>query len=176
MKRIAHIAALALVLAAPLARADQAACSNAPLPVVALNYASRYVDDDPSRATIDPEKEAEAEAAIAPVDRFISNLTETTAKLYTGPTREREAAAKCILDQMATWARADALSQLETHTVRITIGARFAGFALILWQTLPYAYEHPDRAVILAWLNRRIDEQRVFWVDAPQVLHCQLHS
>ena len=168
MKQVAQIAVLAFFLAAPLARAEHSACSGAPTPVVTLNYASRYVDDDPSRATINPEREAEAESAIAPVDEFISSLTINTQQLYSGRSRSRESAAKCILDRMAIWARADALSNLETETVRITIGARYAAFALILWQTLPYAYEHPDRAAILAWLNRRMDEQREFWVDAPK--------
>ena len=168
MKHIAHITILAFLLAAPLAHAEQSACSDTPTPVVTLSYASRYVDDDPSRATINPEREAEAESAIAPVDEFISSLTSTTQQMYSGASRSREAAARCILDRMAIWARADALSRLETETVQITISARYAAFALILWQTLPYAYEHPDRAAILAWLNRRMDEQQKFWVDAPK--------
>ena len=168
MKRLAHIAALALSLAAPMTHAGQSVCPDAPAPVVTLSYASRYVDDDLSRATIDPKREAEAEVAIAPVDRFIANLTASASELYLGPSRKREAAANCILDRMAVWARAGALSNLETETAGITIGARYAALSLILWQTLPYAYEHPDRASVLAWLNRRMDEQRAFWVHAPK--------
>ena len=168
MKRLAHIAALALSLAAPMTHAGQSVCPDAPAPVVTLSYASRYADDDPSRAAIDPKREAEAEAAIAPVDTFIANLTASASELYLGPSRKRVAAAKCILARMAVWARADALSNLETETVGITIGARYAALSLILWQTLPYAYEHPDRASVLAWLNRRMDEQRAFWVHAPK--------
>lgn len=154
----------ALLIAAP-ALADEV-CPKAPNPVVTLSYVSRYAPDDASRATIDPGREAEAEAAVAPVDAFISLLADEAAAMYEGPAHARQVRAACIVDQMGDWARADALSDLRTETVRLTVGARYAGLALILWQTLPYAHDHPDRDLVLAWLGTRLRNQMAFWDTA----------
>lgn len=164
----AFAAALMSGLAVVPAAAADTECAPAPDPVVALSYTSRYEDDDDNRATIDPLREAEAEAAVAPVDAFISGLAEGVDAMYSGPAREREAKANCVLDQLAVWARADALSDLRTVTVRLTVGSRHAAFALIHWQTLPYAADHPERGRIEDWLERRMHEQMAFWEDAAE--------
>ena len=146
---------------------DPATCAAPPDPVVSLSFASRYAQDDANRATIDPAREAEAEDALAPLDRFIDDLADRTESLYSGRIKDRQAAAKCILDQLGHWAEADALSDLGTETAQLTIGSRYAAFALILWQTLPYAPDDPRRAAILGWLDRRMEAQMAFWPDAP---------
>lgn len=162
------LAVLTAPASAALAGEDGLDCATAPEPVISLSYVSRYADDDASRATIDPLREAEAEAALAPLDAFILTLAEKVDGMYSGPLKSRPKAANCILDQLFAWAQVDALSELETQTVRLTVGARYAAFALILWQTLPYAYEHPARDDIAAWLERRVREQMGFWPDAPE--------
>lgn len=156
------------ILTLPLpARSEPADCPAAPKPVVSLTYVSRYAQDDSSRATTDPLREAEAEAAVAPVDAFIVTLATGVDQMYSGPVKARPDTAICVLSQLVAWADADALSELETETVRLTIGSRYAAFALILWQTLPYAHDHPARPRILDWLARRIGEQVSFWENAP---------
>ena len=157
-----------LALGTPVpVHASDAACSAAPKPVVHLHYVSRYAQDDANRDTIDPEREAEAEAALAPLDDFILTLASDVDRMYSGPVKARPETAACILDRLAHWADADALSDLGTKTVRLTIGSRYAAFALIAWQTLPYAHDHPARTRINAWLTRRMQEQVTFWADAP---------
>ncbi len=156
----------ALVLSAEHATAQDTECAGSPEPVVTLSYVSRYVQDDAARSTIDPLREAEAEAAVAPVDEFISALARSVDAMYSGSPRDREMMASCVLNQIDDWAQADALSHLDTETVRLTVGARYAGFAMIVWQTLPYAHDHPARDRILDWLDRRMREQVVFWKDA----------
>lgn len=168
MRAVSAILAVALLMAPADVRASGAGCAAAPEPVVSLTYVSRYKPSDDSRSTIDPLREAEAEAAIAPVDDFIVMLADAVDRMYAGPVSRRDEAAGCIVAELAEWARADALSELETETVRLTIGSRYAAFALILWQTLPYAPDHPDRSVSLAWLERRMSEQVSFWTDAPE--------
>lgn len=160
--RLALVAFLLLLPGLPAA----AACGKAPDPVVSLSYASRYVDEDASRATIDPRRKAEAEAAVAPVDEFIQSLADETQRMYSGPASARAKAANCVLKRLATWAEADALSALETETVRLTVGARYAAFALILWQTLPYSYDHEARQPIQDWLSHRMKDQMSFWEGA----------
>ena len=150
------------------ARSQTADCAAAPKPVVNLTYVSRYTDDDSNRATVDPLREAEAEAAVAPVDDFIVMLATGIDQMYSGPVKARPEIANCVLSQMVAWTDADALSELETETVRLTIGSRYAAFALILWQTLPYVHDHPARPQILDWLERRMGEQMAFWEDAPE--------
>lgn len=164
--RVALLLAVALSAAPGTARAEETGCDAAPEPVVRLSYVSRYTDDDSNRATVDPRREAEAEAAVAPVDDFIVSLAADVDRMYSGPVKSRPERSDCVLRQLGAWAEADALSDLQTETVRLTVGSRYAAFALILWQTLPYAYEHPARALILAWLERRMREQMVFWQDA----------
>ncbi len=146
---------------------DDATCGTAPSPIISLSFASRYAEDDASRATVDPAREAEAEDALKPLDRFIDQLADRTEALYSGRVRDRQRAATCVLEQLGGWAEADALSDLGTETVRLTIGSRYAAFALILWQTLPYAPDNPSRAGILDWLDRRMRAQMAFWPEAP---------
>ena len=49
----------------------------------------------------------------------------------------------------------------------LTVGARYAAFGMILWQTLPYAPDSPDRKAALDWLAARLDSQRAWWGEAP---------
>lgn len=144
-----------------------AECAPAPRPVISLNYESRYSDDDDARVEIDPEREADVLSALEPLDAFVDLLAFATSGLYEGSAKEREVRAACLVDQMATWAEADALSDLSTVTANLTIGSRYSAFSLILWQTLPYTPDHPDRRKVLNWLDKRVDEQRLFWAGAP---------
>lgn len=167
LRLLAAIGALLMVTAQPVAATEGTDCAPAPDAIVSLSYVSRYREDDPNRDTVDPLREAEAEAAVAPVDEFILSLTDGIDAMYEGPVKHRPRTAACVLSRMARWAHADALSDLRTETVRLTVGARFAAFALILWQTRPYAYDHPERPAIEAWLTSRIREQIAFWDQAP---------
>ncbi|SMX24018.1 alginate lyase family protein [Boseongicola aestuarii] len=142
-------------------------CDAAPPAVVSLNYQSRYADSDDARAEIDPEREAEVLSALKPLDAFVDALAFATSGLYEGSAKAREARAACLVDQLGAWAAADALSDLSTVTAKLTIGSRYSAFSMVLWQTLPYAPDHPERANILKWLEKRLDEQVLFWADAP---------
>ena len=146
---------------------DEQACEAAPPPMISLSYVSRYADDDQNRAKLDEDREAEVEAALSPLDGFIDQLADRTEALYSGNLGDRESAAECILTQLGSWAEADALSDLGTETVRLTVGSRYAAFALILWQTLPYAADHKMRGPIVSWLDSRMQEQMAFWPQAP---------
>ena len=157
-----------IMLSAGVVAAQDVQTCEAPEPVTSLSYVSRYTDDDQNRATLDERLESEAQAALDPLDGFINRLADKTEALYFGRSADRELVANCILTELGTWARADALSDLGTVTVELTIGSRYAAFALILWQTLPYAADHPERAQIIAWLDRRVREQMEFWPEAPK--------
>ena len=156
----AALVALALA-AAPLGAA--ADCPAVPEPVVALGFDSRYAGSDDTRSDIDPEAEAEAEAALAPLDAFISDLAQRTDMAV----RDADgAAAGCVLSALAAWARADALAEQGTETAKLTIGARLAALALIAGRVAP-ATESEDLAAVRDWLARRVEEQMRFWETAP---------
>ncbi len=152
-------------VAAPVAA--QQDCTAAPPHVISMTYVSRYDDDESARATLDEDREVEVESALAPLDGFIDELADQTEGLYVGSIKERTNVADCIVARLGEWADADALSDLGTETVQLTIGARLAGFALVLWQTTPYTADDPRRAVVLDWLGRRMRAQIDFWADAP---------
>ena len=133
-------------------------------PVLDLAFSSRYVVEDVTRSQLDPARAAAAEAALDPLDTFVSDLSaRTDAALDTG---DRDAAA-CVLAELAHWARADALSDLGTQTVELTIGSRLAALALVAGQVGP-AGASEDLAAVQAWLKRRMAAQMLFWETAPE--------
>jgi poly(beta-D-mannuronate) lyase len=148
---------LALLCAAPALAQD---CPAAPDPVVSLAFDSRYVQDDATRSDIDPEARDAAVAAIDPVDAFLRDLVSAANAVVAG---DPEADADCLLSQLAAWARADALSDLGSDTAALTIGARIAGFALVLRQIAPASTRADDVAAVEAWLTARMAEQMAFW-------------
>lgn len=153
---------LALLLSTPLPAL--AACPAVPTPPISLSFESRYDPDDPTRSTIDEKAETEAKAALAGLDDFITDLTERTDAAVAA---EDHAGAACVMEAMAVWADADALSQLGTDTVKLTIGSRLAALALVAVQVAP-ASDAAHTASVTSWLARRMDDQMVFWETAPK--------
>jgi poly(beta-D-mannuronate) lyase len=152
--------AAAFLVWADVALADD--CPAAPDPVISLGFDSRYVPEDASRSEIDPEARDKAMAAIAPVDQFLRDLVRAANRVVAGrPGTD----AGCLLMQLAAWAHADALSDLGSDTARLTIGARLAGFALVLRQITPATTRPDDAEIVRAWLVTRITEQITFWED-----------
>ena len=154
--------ALALLLTATAALAD---CPPAPAPVPGLAFDSRYASDSETRSEIDPEAAAAAAQALRPVDDFLRDLSRRANAALDGSDAE---AAACVVAQVAVWADADALATLDSPTARLTIGARLAGFSLVLLQVAPTAGDADALARIDGWLTRRLFEQIAFWEeDAP---------
>jgi poly(beta-D-mannuronate) lyase len=153
----------AFSLAAPAVLAQD--CDPAPEPITSLAFDSRYAEGDDSRSEIDEEAEKAAEDAIAPVDDFLRDLVRAANDVV----EDDEAAdADCVLAQIATWARADALSDLGSDPARLTIGSRIAGFGLVLMQVLPDVTHDEDADVARDWLSGLVADQIVFWEnDAP---------
>ena len=152
----------ALALCSPLPA--MAACGDVPDPVVSLSFESRYAADDPSRSKIDIEAEAAAKQALADLDRFISDLSKRSDQ--SADAGDRDGAA-CVMAALATWAQADALSDLVGDTVQLTIGSRIAALAMIAAQVAPAA-STSDTSAVSAWLARRVESQMTFWETASE--------
>lgn len=162
MTRAALTAATTLILAGTAALAD---CPPAPPPVLGLAFDSRYADDSETRSEIDPETASGARDALRPVDDFLRDLARHANAALDGSDAE---AANCVVAQIGLWAEADALASLDSPTARLTVGARLAGFALVMLQAAPGADDAAAVARIDGWLTRRLREQIIFWEeDAP---------
>ena len=144
-----------------------AECAAAPEPVLSLSYGSRYTADSTTRSEIDAAGAAEADDALRPVDDFLRDLTETANGVFEDGADTR-AIADCVLGQIAIWAEADALSDLQSEASNLTVGSRLAGFGLVLLQVLPHATDTGQVAVIKDWLRRLVQAQTQYWeTEAP---------
>ena len=156
--------ALTLGLLGTTALAD---CATAPEPVLSLSYGSRYTDDSTTRSEIDADGAAEADDALRPVDDFLRDLTETANGVFEDGA-ETGAIADCVVGQIAVWAEADALSDLQSETSNLTVGSRLAGFGLVLMQVLPHATDANQVGLIKDWLRRLMQAQTRYWeTEAP---------
>lgn len=154
-------ALLALLPGAALAKA----CPVAPPPVVSLDYDSRYLADSTTRSELDPKADAEVNAALAPVDDFLRDLTALANSGFKDGA-DRAGIADCVVSQITVWAQAGALTDLKSPTSNLTIGARIAGFGLVLLQVLPQTTL--DTKPVKDWLATLQKNQTSFWeADAP---------
>ncbi|MDO6591929.1 MULTISPECIES: alginate lyase family protein [Rhodobacterales] len=151
------------LLATPVFAANET-CAAAPEPVITLGFGSRYTDDSVSRSDIDEASNAQVNAALGPIDDFLRDLTRV-ANAALESEENRTEKADCAIAQMATWAEADAFSELNSIGANFSIGARLAGFAMTYRQVAPYSTDPQARQVIEDWLGRRIDEQMTFWEE-----------
>ena len=132
-----------------------------------LTFDSRYASDSETRSEIDAGAAAAAAEALRPVDDFLRDLSRRANAALDGSDPD---AAACVVAEVATWADADALKGLDSNTARLTVGARLAGFSLVLLQVAPTAGDDAGDAGALAridgWLTRRLFEQIDFWEEA----------
>ncbi len=169
-KLVSTLVGAGLMLSAPTFASanDELECSPPPEPVISLSYGSRYTAESESRSDIDEASNAEVDAALDPIDDFLRDLTQTANAITRGDD-DQVAQADCLIEQIATWAEADAFSELKTITANFSIGARLAGFAFAYKQAAPFSTNPQHRAVIEDWLSSRVSEQMLFWEeDATQ--------
>ncbi len=166
-------AILALWLTQPVAvwaqetTSDAFVCGAVPTPVVTLDHGSRYVAEDDSRSDFDEASNADVNAQLAPVDDFISALSEAANRALSSET-ERQAALDCVLSGLAIWANADALSDLGTMNAQLSAPSRIAGLAFAYAQVQPLLQESGDRTLVEGWLADRARATMIYFdTDAP---------
>lgn len=141
-------------------------CKAPPAPVTALDYGSRYTDESKSRSDIDEASNAEVDAALKPVEQFIGELVRmSNTALVDGDA----ARAGCVLDWLAAWADAGALTDLKTLNVQLSVPARYAGLAMALLQAdVVGGLDGEKRARVLAWLKQAAGDMVAFFdSEAP---------
>jgi poly(beta-D-mannuronate) lyase len=154
-----RIALLACVLAQPAVAqeaSDDEACFAPATPVVALGFPSRYAADSKTRSDFDEAGDAAVTAALKPIDDFIADLARISNRAQSREGEAATLAADCVLDHIATWAKADALSDLKTDTAKMSVPSRVGGIAFAYANALPFASDDPARRdVIEGWLRAR---------------------
>lgn len=151
----------------PAEAAGMFLCLSPPDPVYTLAYGSRYADGDASRSTINAARNAEAKEALEPVDNFLRDVSEMANKIY-DPDLDKGVVANCTMSHIATWARANALADLQSQTAKMTIGSRLASLGMVILQIEPYAASQADREIVKTWLAGLMERQMEFWErDAP---------
>ena len=158
------VAALLAVLPAGVMAKN---CPMAPQPVISLDYDSRYQADSTTRSEIDPKADAEADKALRPADDFLRDLTSLANSGFKEGA-DKAAIADCVVSQIAVWAGAGAFTDLKSPASNLTMGARIAGFGMVLLQVLPHTTRTQDVAVIKDWLAVLQRNQTRFWeIVAP---------
>lgn len=142
------------------------ACDIDDAPVVTLDYGSRYQADSKSRSEIDEVSDREVTNALKPIDKFIQNLArEANRALSDNDPEEAAAHANCVVDNIARWAEAEALSDLATFNARMSIGSRKTGIAMSLLQVADLTTSADNLAVSRDWLADLAQHEITFWEE-----------
>jgi poly(beta-D-mannuronate) lyase len=144
-------------------------CFAAPAPVISLGFGSRYAADSKSRSDIDEESNASVDEALKPVDKFIQDLSRDANVAAIDPAK-RQGKAGCVFAAILVWAKADALSDLQTMNASLAIPSRVGGIAVAYGQVRGLSPQSStDRKIIEDWLKQRAAQTKNFFdTEAPK--------
>jgi poly(beta-D-mannuronate) lyase len=176
-------AQVALAQTAPeTADAKPFVCFDPVPPVTALAIPSRYKDDSKNRSDFDAEANAAVEAALNPLDDFITELVKNanaalqiTAAPAGDPATDaspdlarQSLIADCVVDRIHDWAAADALADMKTQGAQLSVPSRIAGLAMAYAQVRALATQDSRQPAIEAWLTARMQSSMAFFdTEAP---------
>jgi poly(beta-D-mannuronate) lyase len=150
---------------AAAAQAANETCFTAPKPVMSLGFGSRYQAASKSRSDIDEDSDAAVTKALKPIDKFIQDLS----KQITRASDEKDISTRrlyqrCVVDNVYTWAKADALNDMRTPNAKLSIPARIGGIAIAYAEARNQVPGLGDKQrVIEAWLLKRARETVYFF-------------
>ena len=156
---------LALTLLTATPALAKFTCPAPPDPIVSLSYGSRYSANDSTHSDIDPAADTEATDALKPIDSFLRDLTSMANDVFEKNAKKAEI-ADCVVSRIVAWAGADALTDLQTDTAKLTIGSRIAGFGLVLLQVAPFTTQAADLVTIKIWYAGLMDTEMQFWEES----------
>ena len=136
-------------------------CPDIVAPVVSLDVASRYDQDVETKDQEDADAAAAYEAQMMLIRDYQRNLIRA-ANTAMRDSKRGQAAVACAADHMVTWAAADALSDMQSHTANQNRGQFLASFALAWLQVRDRVADADERAVVEAWLGRLADSTMMY--------------
>ena len=156
--------AVTAALCGPASGVSRAPCPPPPPPVRDID-APRFYGDD-AGSVEDPKLKALHEAAVAPLNAFVRQISQDADKAHGNAAADMKAhTAQCAVVWLETWAKADAwLGRMSTRQAEYQRKWDLAGVALtyIKVRSDATAAQH---AVIAAWLQRWADQSRAFFDD-----------
>lgn len=146
---------LAMPFKVPASTGKPATCDErAPAPVVSLAVTSRYDQSDKTKSTIDADAEDAYQEGMKPLRDFLGDVS-TMATRYMESEGRKTGEAACALAHMAAWAKADALTDLDTRQAVLSTTRIVAGLAMAYLQVRDAkAGTSDDRKAIEAWFAR----------------------
>lgn len=169
--RLTLIAATSLTLfgtvigGAATAEAAQQTCFTAPKPVMSLGFGSRYQASSKSRSDLDADSDAQVTKALKPIDEFIQDLAKQITKAGTEKDIvTRRLYQRCVIDNVYAWAKADALSDMQTPNAKLSVPSRVGGIAIAYAEARNQVPGLGDKQrIIEAWLLNRARETVYFF-------------
>jgi poly(beta-D-mannuronate) lyase len=144
-------------------------CFSTTTPVIKLSFGSRYTSDSKTRSDIDEASNQEVDEALKPIDKFIQDISREANASLKGEYGSADKAS-CVLEAILTWAKADALSNMESMTAKLAVPSRIGGIAVAYGQVrglVPNSVQ--ERVLIETWLKRRALETKSFFdTKAPK--------
>ncbi len=150
------------------ARAPQQACSPTPPAIVKLDVNTRYKAGG-AHDVVSAEAEARYKEAMAPIIAYMVDVT-LSANRYIKSNGRNIGAADCARSALATWAQANALSQVDGTAGRFKQSTLLAGLALTFLQirNAPTAASgQADNHKIEGWLLGLAQDLRRYRDSAP---------
>ncbi|MDH4440505.1 MAG: alginate lyase family protein [Rhizobium sp.] len=169
--RLTLIAATSLVFfgtmigGATTAQAAKETCFPAPKPVMSLGFGSRYEAASKSRSDIDEESDAAVTKALKPIDKFIQDLSKQVSRASAEKDLvTRRLYQRCVIDNVYTWAKADALNEMRTPNAKLSVPSRVGGIAIAYAEVRNQVPGLGDKQrTIEAWLLKRARETVYFF-------------
>jgi poly(beta-D-mannuronate) lyase len=144
-----------------------AACGSEIEPVISLDHGSRYQVDSKTRSDIDEVSNDEVNEALEPIDDFIREIVASANDAAEG-NGDPFKTANCVVSAIYRWAKADALSELDTVNANLSAPSRIGGIAFAYAQVAPMSEMTKEKAEIESWLGERARAAIAFFdTEAP---------
>ena len=137
-------------------------CEWAPMPVVSLDAQSKYDQDDPNKDQLDAAAAAAFEAEVEDLRAYQRLLVRAANESRRNP-EQAVSAIECTTNYLLDWVRADALSDMQSHTAQQHRSVYVATMALAWLQVRDRVLHDSHHQEISDWLLRRADEIVVYF-------------
>ncbi|MCV2866059.1 alginate lyase family protein [Albidovulum sediminicola] len=139
-------------------------CAEAPAPVVSLDAISKYDQESPNRDKLDAEAAAAFEAEMEGLREF-QKLVVRAANASRLKPEQAQSAADCASAYIVEWVRADALSDMQSHTAQ-QHRSIYVGTIALAWLQVRDRNDKPlEQTEVEAWLATRAEEIVTYFGD-----------
>jgi poly(beta-D-mannuronate) lyase len=122
-------------------------------PIVELDNRSRYDPQDPSRSTVDPEREREYERSVKPLREYCEGVVKLANRFTASGGKDLKSAGR-VAGELKAWADAKALSRIGSEAAQLNRATAVSALGLAYLQVSPaFDADNPDRRDVERWLR-----------------------